>query len=438
MPPAAASLEPALNFDPQRRAASPELRTSIRALCRFLESHEGALGLRKRRRSSQAGFSLAVEALTCNLAAVVGMLGSHRLLAVPRHSGAMWGKGRYGSPVFGQHFLDVLDLMAHPQVGLIEDASRGYRFDGGEARRSTVRPLPALLDHLPATALSWSAFRRAEDPEVLVLHGRKRAGAGRPELIDYPETQMTRRLRKEVQRINAYLRAAPVSLLPGAMTVETDDGQPVDPTRRTVRRIFNNANWDEGGRLYSAFWETMRREDRFRFLRIGTQSHPEGEPIANVDYGQLFVRLAYLKAGHPPPDGDLYNITGDGLHRGGWKQLVNALLLTNKRLGNWPEGARSVFPPGTRLQDAVAAIKARHSPVVPLFGCGVGIKLMLLESEMLIATVLALFGRGITALPLHDSVLEAASQAAAAEETMRASFTRLTGGAHASLKTTVM
>src|SRR5713101_400974 len=146
-----------------------------------------------------------------------------------------------------------------------------------------------------------------------------------------------------------------------------------------------------------------------RLLRIATQSHPEGEPIANVDYGQLFPRLAYLEAGHLPPDGDLYDITGGGLHREGWKQLLNALLLTGKRLGNWPEGARGTFPPGTTLRDVVHAISERHAPIAHLFGCGVGIRLMRLESEMLIATLCGLFERGVTSLPLHDSVLVAES-----------------------------
>ena len=39
----------------------------------------------------------------------------------------------------------------------------------------------------------------------------------------------------------------------------------------------------------------MRREDRFKFLRICTKAHPEGERIANVDFGQLFPTLAYHK-----------------------------------------------------------------------------------------------------------------------------------------------
>jgi hypothetical protein len=54
----------------------------------------------------------------------------------------------------------------------------------------------------------------------------------------------------------------------------------------------------------------MRREDRFRLLRICTAAHPEGEPIANVDFSQLFPRLAYHLIKQEPPDGDLYDLGG--------------------------------------------------------------------------------------------------------------------------------
>jgi hypothetical protein len=428
----------AVNFDPQRRAASPDLRAALKTLYVFLEQQEAALGLRQRRRSASAskGFRLAIEALTCNLGACL-MLGSVPLLAVPRHSGAMWGKARYRPPVYGQHFLDALGLMGHPQVGFINDVARGYGFAGERARRSLIGLRGGLLEHVRPDLFRWPAVRREEDHEVLVLRGTKDRGTGRAEPIDYPETPATRQMRRQVKRINAYLGKAPIILLPDYETAETDDGQPIDPARRTVRRIFNNGSWEAGGRLYGAFWETMRREDRFRLLRIGTRSHPEGEPIANIDHGQLFPRLAYLEAGQAVPDGDLYDITGDGLYRDGWKQLVNALLLSEKAFRNWPEGASRGFPPGTKLREAVAAIRSRHAPIAHLFGSGAGLKLMRKESEMLIETLLQLFGRGITALPLHDSVLTAVSEAQAAEATMRAVFTTFTGGAPASLKTTI-
>src|SRR5205823_8179101 len=138
---------------------------------------------------------------TCNLGGLV-MLGLEQPLAIPRHNGAMWGNTRYRSRVYGQHFLDVLDLMAHPQIGLIEDVKRGYRFAGGPRQRSIVRPLPPFLDRVPARLFGWSAFRREEDLEVLILRGRKDPETGYADSIDYPETATTRRLRKQVQRIN--------------------------------------------------------------------------------------------------------------------------------------------------------------------------------------------------------------------------------------------
>jgi hypothetical protein len=426
----------ATNFDPQRRAAEPKLRDAIKKLSRSLEQQEVALGLRQRRRSAQAlrGFRLAIEALICNF----GTLLAERLptiLAVPRHSGAMWGHARYRPAVYGQHFLDALDLLAHPRLGIIEDVARGYGSAGGPRQRSIVRLRGRLFEHLHPSLFQATAIEREPNGEVLILRGYKDRNTRQAEPIDYPETDTTRRLRSEVQEINDHLRKAPIILLPDNRQARASNGQPIDPLRKTVWRIFNNGSWEQGGRLYNGFWETMKREDRFRLLRISTRSHPDGEPIANVDHGQLFPRLAYIAIGLPPAeDEDLYDITGDGFHREGWKQLVNALLLSEKAFRSWPKGASASFSPGTKLRDVVAAIRKRHAPIAHLFGSGAGIRFMWQESLMLIETLLRLYRRGITALPLHDSVLCAVTDAPIAEATMRTVFANFTGGARASIK----
>jgi hypothetical protein len=430
--------ERVLFFDPQRRAATPELKAAIKSLSTFLEHSEAALGLRERRRSASAyaDFKLAIEAVTCNLVVLL-MMDPARPLAIPRHHGAMWGKSRYRPPVYGQHFLDVIELMAHPRVCLITELAPGYGYQGGKSRQSLIRVSRRLKDHLPS-CLGWSELRREDEPEVVVLRGQKDQATGKASEIDYSETTTTRRLRKQVDRINRYLRTAPIFLLPDSQA-ETDDGQPVDPTRRAVRRIFNNGSWDQGGRLYGGFWETMRRVDRERLLRIGTNTCPEGERVANVDYGQLFARLAYFEVGQSPaPDVDLYDIVGDGQNRDGWKRLVNVLLLTEKPLRNWPEGVLEEFSPGTVLKELLTAIYQRHAPIAHLFGCGAGLRLMRRESDILIEVVLRLFADGITALPLHDSVLVASQEVAAAEAVMTAVFAKKTAGGAASIKTTFL
>lgn len=131
--------------------------------------------------------------------------------------------------------------------------------------------------------------------------------------------------------------------------------------------------------------------------------------------------------GAAQPEGDIYDIARDGSARGGWKKLLNALLFADKPLKRWPRVTRELFSGGTRLPNAIRAIKDRHRPIAPLFERGLGFELMFIESELLIPVLLQLSGEGITALPLHDSVLVAVSQAERAKELMIASFEACTG-----------
>ena len=59
---------------------------------------------------------------------------------------------------------------------------------------------------------------------------------------------------------------------------------------------------------------------------------------------------------------------------------------------------------------------------------------MFIESGILIEALQTLFARGITALPLHDSVLVAASEAGATEEVMKEAFERVTKESGGKLK----
>jgi hypothetical protein len=158
------------------------------------------------------------------------------------------------------------------------------------------------------------------------------------------------------------------------------------------------------------------------------------EPVVNVDFGSLFPRLAYVRACEAQPKGDLYDITGDGSYRDGWKQLINALLFAERPLKQWPRDTREKLPDDVTLREAVTSIKAKHAPISHLFEHGLGFQLMRIESDMLIAVVTALFRQGITALPLHDSVLVARSHSEAAKSVMDAAFRQHTGSTRATVK----
>ena len=272
-------------------------------------------------------------------------------------------------------------------------------------------------------------FSLEQEQELIVLKPAK-DDTGSIHPIDYKDTARTTKWRREVRTINAWLAAAPITIIENNYrTIHLDNGgQPVETYRRTLRRIFNNDDWNAGGRLFGGFWMTMERTQRFDLIRIA------GEEIANVDYSSLFPRLAYARARVEQPDGDPYDVMGDGACRDGWKALINALLFARKPLGGWPTDAREELPQGMKLRDAVTAIKRKHAPIAKLFERGLGFELMRHESDLLVSVVTALFKDGVTALPLHDSVLVAQSHAAMAKGFMEQEFKHRTGSARAFVK----
>jgi hypothetical protein len=160
----------------------------------------------------------------------------------------------------------------------------------------------------------------------------------------------------------------------------------------------------------------MPKAERARRITI------DGEPIASADYGQLFVWLLYARAGLEPPDGDLYDFGHDSAaQRPAWKVIVNAMLFADGELVRWPRDALGAFPPGTKLRDLTARVTERHAPVSSRFGTAEGLKLMHIESSMMVDALARLAAQGIIGLPVHDAVLVRASAADLAKEAMEAS-----------------
>ena len=320
-------------------------------------------------------------------------------------------------------------------IDVIKIVAPGFGYANGTGQRTTIRPGAEFAMHIPAGQLGRDAVSRDAEPEVLVLKGRKDRETGRSKLIDYRETAFTRRMRKEIAQINRALQDARFWIDASADSILwDDDGSPIDLTRRTIRRIFNNGSWNEGGRLFDGFWETMRRDDRKRFLRIGTAAHPEGESTIEVDFSALFPSLAYSRVNATLPDGDLYAFGQEDWPRDGLKQVLNAMLIAGRPLRNWPEDTRQLFPQCTAFRTIAAAIKEYHAPIASLFGSGVGLKLMRLESELLINALLRLYAQNVAALPMHDGIIVGGSEQSITEDAMRAALKDLGLGARVRLK----
>lgn len=218
-----------LRFNPGLRPADASLKALVALVIVRLEEREATAGLRKRirREADRAAFHLAITAIVANLAWLLHAA-PELPLAVPRDRNLLHGKSRYRPACYGQGFVQALDLMAHPDVGLVENVQRGFK-TASRSAPSLVRPLPAFAGLLRPEELGWPSFRHLEPVEVLVLKGSKDA-KGEAAVIDYPDTDRTKQMRREVERLNRHLRDAPIFLVStDGQPLRDKDGLPVIP-----------------------------------------------------------------------------------------------------------------------------------------------------------------------------------------------------------------
>ena len=412
-------------FDPLLRSNSDELTRKTENLLEYLKSQETKLGRRERNRKQADAerFALAVECLVCNL---VQAHAHNALLTIPLSNTVLRGSPRYHPPVYGKHFRELIALLT--DLKLIMMVTKGYHVRTWFRREvTTIRPTKRLLKRFPVLAAP-DAFTRVDPPEVIVLRDRE------GNLAEYVDNAQVQRWRREIQHINEHIQNAAILIDVPSNSLD-ENGFPVDPERRSIRRIFNG-DWTQGGRLYTdGAWQTIKRKLRLHAIRI------DGESIGNVDFKQFNLRLAYALTKERPPTGDLYDLTGHDAKGPNWaslregrKRLVNAMFNASRPLTRWPgqtvderQALAACFPSGTTPRSATNEIKERHRAIAGYFECAKGLSFMRMESDILVATLLALMKRGITALPLHDAVLVQERHAETAKATMERQSKRLVG-----------
>jgi hypothetical protein len=165
----------------------------------------------------------------------------------------------------------------------------------------------------------------------LVLRSPKRHANSSAEYQEYEEEEATIALRQQMTDINAWLDTADI----------TCSHPQVDPAHRRLRRIFNNSDFAQGGRLYGGFWQAMSSDERQEHILI------EDDCCVELDYGQMSLAILYGIAGKPPPEGDLYDLSAEGIptdYRKGIKTVIQALINSSKAPTKMPKGVRKLIP----------------------------------------------------------------------------------------------
>ncbi|PZX16783.1 hypothetical protein LY10_04338, partial [Planktotalea frisia] len=233
---------------------------------------------------------------------------------------------------------------------------------------------------------------------------------------EYEDDEATLALRQQMTDINAWLDTADI----------TCSHPQVDPTHRRLRRIFNNSDFAQGGRLYGGFWQAMSSDERLEHILI------EDDWCVELDYGQMSLLLLYAEAQAQDyvPVGDLYDLSEYGIPtecRKGIKKVMQAIINSPGVPRRLPKGSRKHFPSRINLRDILRAVEKKHPVIFPLMTSGIGMQLFRKESDILVDVLETLRSEGIVALPVHDAVVVRDDNADKAGAVMKQVFREHTG-----------
>jgi hypothetical protein len=307
--------------------------------------------------------------------------------------------------------LRDLGYLTEVKAGLFTEKDRYL------TRYEATQKLVGLFDPDTRTAIPLSSVV-VENPELIRVRIKV---DGQRQLVDYPETEETKRMRDNVALINHALNQNWFDLeltddefehleqRIHRRVVESKEGEGrLLLQQRQIYRVFNNLEFNEGGRFYGGWWQTIPSEYRSKILI-------DGKRTEELDFGTLHPTILYSWAG-VPIERDAYNIRlepkrmPEGSSRADFRKVIkrafNAMLNAKHRL-NQPPRDIHLTEWGIKWKELVEAILEFHQPIADQFFTGVGLRLQFEDSqlaeELMIDFVTT---RGmVPVLPVHDSFI---------------------------------
>ena len=291
-------------FNPFLCAKTDKLKKLIAEVQTQMSGYEAFHQTRKRARraNDQVTYDRTVEAILCDLCAVVIEATDHNSVHLPLSNKTLRTKSRYKGTALGKTLPDILNIMAAPEMDfvVVEKGHSSFRiiddelnvaFAGGQ--QTIVQPGSKLLSRIERFSITRDDIGPAPEEEVIILRAPKRHSNSIAEYEEYEDDHTTLALRDQMIAINAWLEEADISC----------SHPDVNLAHRRLRRIFNNSDFAQGGRLYGGFWQAMSSDERLEHIRINRDT------VVELDYGQMSLMILYGLTGHTPPEGDLYDLS---------------------------------------------------------------------------------------------------------------------------------
>ncbi len=339
-----------------------------------------------------------------------------------------------------QLLIKSIDFLIDNQYA---EGPKGYRHPSAplKSRTARLRATEKLIKLFKEKQVTPRMVRKDEYEPLIILKDKD------GNVIDYEETEDTRRMTENLKAINKaldnwaillYITDEELKKLNERLAKDPNKG-PIDFTNKRLHRIFNNGSWNQGGRFFGGWWQNIPREYRVH-IRL------DNKHVVECDYSGLHINMLYALEKLPMPKGDVYHLDGysnDPTFRRFVKQLVLILVNADSR-----EKARKAIHyavhqekslelppeiPSTKQSDldpVIDALERKHKKIKHYFCTGKGIDLQNLDSKMA-ETVMMHFvrpsGLGYAILPLHDSFIVHHGLEETLKKKMKAAFRKMFG-----------
>jgi hypothetical protein len=188
----------------------------------------------------------------------------------------------------------------------------------------------------------------------------------------------------------------------------------ITQNHKFVRRIFHNGSFEQGGRFYGGWWQSIPKEYRQKI-------YINDNPTIEDDFSALHIMLLYAKQGleydwdgHDPYYHSISFINDyDEARMVGKLFLLTALNAKDKKSGF--AAARNTFTDNDIrykgqfdnefLEDYLTKVKDKHPPLAEHLCSNAGVGLMNIDSQITEKIVEAFTSKGIPILCMHDSFI---------------------------------
>lgn len=292
------------------------------------------------------------------------------------------------------------------------DKRGSFSREKGKGEQTRIKPRSTFIEwfnlDLQTLPQQIVAFEDT-NPIIYQQVTKKQNSKGKPvkikKIIPYEDTSRTIEMRKSINIINDCLKrhwsdleltdVKWEELQTSLLSDKEYDYSPILLHKQTIKRIFNDKNFTQGGRFYGGWWQNIPSPYR-ALITI------DGKRTNEFDFGRLHPTMMYAEI-NGICDGDAYDIGLDKKHRDTIKELFNAMVQMQE-FTDHPPGIK-FSQTGKTWKQLRDMIMERHKPIKHMFFCGMGNNLQYRDSIIAEQVMLHFAKNDIPVLPVHDSFI---------------------------------